>query len=263
MPHRLVPLLFLVVSFAARAQNSAITINPGSECQGLFKSVWLSIDGQMEAAVTGGSPNRAENVPPGTHEVTVNCVEGFTARVLLTQDITFPAGTELRMRLKGKTLELVGKGAWAPPVVARRPAIEDPPRRRVRDEDDDDRRSRRRGDDDDDRPRRRRARDDDDEPRRRGRRDDDAQRILRLTNHHGASVVRFSWRKPGEPRFREVRLPYVVGANEFQDVSVPDGTIGACVETADGFFLYWERVQADQNLVIESHEQNWARGSCN
>ena len=123
MPHRLVPLLSLVVSFAAQAQNSAITINPGSECQGLFKSVWLSIDGQMEAAVTGGSPNRAENVPPGTHEVTVNCIEGFTARVLLTQDITFPAGTELRMRLKGKTLELVGKGAWAPPVVEV-PAVE-------------------------------------------------------------------------------------------------------------------------------------------
>ncbi len=147
---------------------------------------------------------------------------------------------------------------------ARRPAIEDPPRRRVRDDDDDDRRSRRRGDDDDDRPRRRRARDDDDdEPRRRERRDDEAQRILRLTNHHGASVVRFSWRKPGERRFREVRLPYVVGANEFQDVSVPDGTIGACIETADGFFLYWERVRADQHLVIDSHEQNWARGSCN
>ena len=238
MPHRLVPLLSLVVSFAAQAQNSAITINPGSECQGLFKSVWLSIDGQMEAAVTGGSPNRAQNVPPGTHEVTVNCIEGFTARVLLTQDITFPAGTELRMRLKGKTLELVGKGAWAPPVVEV-PAVED-------------------------RPRRRRARDDDDdEPRRRERRDDEAQRILRLTNHHGASVVRFSWRKPGERRFREVRLPYVVGANEFQDVSVPDGTIGACIETADGFFLYWERVRADQHLVIDSHEQNWARGSCN
>jgi hypothetical protein len=87
------------VSFAARAQNSAI-------------------DGQMEAAVNGGSPNRAENVAPGTHEVTVSCFEGFTARALLTQDIAFPPGTELRMRLKGKTLELVGKSPWAPPVVA-------------------------------------------------------------------------------------------------------------------------------------------------
>jgi hypothetical protein len=164
------------------------------------------------------------------------------------------------MRLKGKTLELVGKGAWAPPVVEV-PAVE---AGRGREGPTDDRRSRRRGDDDDDRPRRRRARDDDDdEPRRRERRDDEAQRILRLTNHHGASVVRFSWRKPGERRFREVRLPYVVGANEFQDVSVPDGTIGACIETADGFFLYWERVRADQHLVIDSHEQNWARGSCN
>ena len=158
-------------------------------------------------------------------------------------------------------------------VRARR-ADDDLPRRRGRDDEDDDERSRRRrDDDDDDRPRRRRTRDDDDdaprsrrddeEPRRRSRRDDEAQRILRLTNHHGASVVRFYWGKPGDRRYREVRLPYVVGANEFQDVSVPDGTIGACIETADGFFLYWDRVRADQNLVIDSHERNWARGSCN
>jgi hypothetical protein len=147
----------------------------------------------------------------------------------------------------------------------RREAVEDEPRRRVRDDDDDDRPRRRRRDEDDDRPSRRRSRDDDDDqPRGRpSRSDDDAQRILRLTNHHGASVVRFYWGRPGDRRYREVRLPYVVGANTFQDVSVPDGTIGACVETADGFFLFWERVRADQNLVIDSHERNWARGACN
>ncbi|MCU0695483.1 MAG: hypothetical protein MUC96_03010 [Myxococcaceae bacterium] len=118
MPRRLLLLASLFLSFAAHAQNGAITINPGSECQGIFKSVWLSIDGTMEAAVNGGSPNRADNVAPGTHEVTVSCFEGFNARTLLTQDVTFLPGTELRMRLKGKSLELVGKGPWAPPVVA-------------------------------------------------------------------------------------------------------------------------------------------------
>lgn len=76
-------------------------------------------------------------------------------------------------------------------------------------------------------------------------------------------MVRFYWGKPGDRRYRQISLPYVVGANQYQDVSVPDGTIGACIETSDGFFLYWERVQADQNLVIDPHERNWARGSCN
>ncbi len=118
MPPRIIAVLAVLLPLAAFAQNSAITVNPGSECQGLFKSVWLSIDGQMQAAVNGGSPNRADNISPGSHEVTVNCVEGFTAKAIVSQDINFPPGTELRMRLKGRTLEMVGRSPWAPAVVA-------------------------------------------------------------------------------------------------------------------------------------------------
>lgn len=118
------------------------------------------------------------------------------------------------------------------------------------------RRSRRDDDEDEDeRPSRRSRRNDDDE-------EDGAQRTLRLTNYHGGVVSRFYWRRVDDRRFKEIQLPANVVTNTYQDIILPKETVQTCIETPDGFRLYWARVKRSEDLTIVSNEPNWAVGRC-
>jgi hypothetical protein len=123
------------------------------------------------------------------------------------------------------------------------------------------RRSRRDDDDDEeeDRPSRRSRRN-------RNRRDDDdddvRERTLRLTNYHAGSVSRFYYRRVDARRFTEIQLPALVVTNTYQDIIVPSETIETCVETPDGFRLYWQRVKRADQLTVVADEPNWAVGRC-
>ena len=121
------------------------------------------------------------------------------------------------------------------------------------------RKSRRDDDDDDERPsrrsRRNRDRDEDDD-------DDVQERTLRLTNYHQGSVARFYWRRVDGRRFKEIPLPATVTTNTYQDIILPSETIETCVETPDGFRLWWQRVKRSEDLTIVANEPNWAVGRC-
>lgn len=121
------------------------------------------------------------------------------------------------------------------------------------------RRPRRDDDDEEERPsrrRNRRARDDDDEE------DDGAQRTLRLTNYHAGSMARFYYRRADARRFTEIPLPALVVTNTYQDIIVPSETLETCVETPDGYRLYWARVKRSEDLVIGANEAAWTVGRC-
>lgn len=129
------------------------------------------------------------------------------------------------------------------------PQVQVAERRRPRRSDDDD---------DDERPARRSRRhadDDDDE-------DDGAQRTLRLTNYNDGTVSRFYWRRVDDRRFKEIPLPADVVTNTYQDLIVPRETVQTCIETSDGFRLYWARVKRSENLTVVQNEPNWAVGRC-
>jgi hypothetical protein len=116
-----------------------------------------------------------------------------------------------------------------------------------------DRRSRRDDDRDDDR-RSRRRRDDDE--------DDDATRVLRFTNYHQGTVDRLYYRRVDGRRFHEASLPASVATNQYVDVRVPDEKLEVCVETPDGYRLYWAKVRRSDSLAIGADERNWAQGRC-
>ena len=128
---------------------------------------------------------------------------------------------------------------------------EERPRRR--DDDEDDRRSRRRRDDDEEDDRRSRRRDDDDDVR-----------TIRFTNYSQTSFTRAYWRARANDRFREVRLPADVGANRYQDLSVPDlRSLQFCAETWDGYRLFWPTISRDsRGPDVSANENHFERGRC-
>lgn len=108
--------------------------------------------------------------------------------------------------------------------------------------------------DDDHRRRSRRDRDDDEE--------EDDTRTLRVTNYHAGSVSQVFWRRSSERRFHEARLSANIGTNQYNDVTVGDGKIELCVQTPDGFRLWWQKVKRQEDVVIAADEPNWSQGRC-
>jgi hypothetical protein len=111
--------LSVVVATAAwgetAAKPGAVSLIAGNECVGFMAGLVATVDGQV------GSSTRFEGLSPGVHQVSATCFRGFTSEVLATKDLDIPAGMELRLRVKGKDLELVGQGPVLPrpaPVVA-------------------------------------------------------------------------------------------------------------------------------------------------
>lgn len=88
-----------------------------------------------------------------------------------------------------------------------------------------------------------------------------ADRLIRLTNQHRGIVDRFYWRGLDQRRFREVRVPQVM-SNTSVDVTVPAMNITVCVETPDGYRLFWPQVGPGEQLTIAPGEQNWVLGKC-
>jgi hypothetical protein len=120
-------------------------------------------------------------------------------------------------------------------------------------------------DDTGDRPRNRRYVDDEgDRPHRRRRGDDDLR--IRFTNYHRATLSRLYWRPLRHGRLREVRLDSHLRTNEYIDLWLPDAVIQLCVESRDGFQLWWPELRVidlpDQAMAIGAGEANWARGRC-
>ena len=89
-------------------------------------------------------------------------------------------------------------------------------------------------------------------------------RTVRLTNYHQGAVARFYWKRKGARKFQEIKLRgNNIGTNQYEDFSLPYESVQVCVQSPDGFRLWWQKVKKDAvALDIVEDEPNWAKGKC-
>jgi hypothetical protein len=110
--------LFALLAAPAVAQTSTVVLVGNGVCSGLAQKLTVGVDG------TSSFTERFTDVSPGTHQVTAICHDGFVQKVLATQDLQLPPGVEVRLRLSGRTLQVLGTSALAParPLIVIAPA---------------------------------------------------------------------------------------------------------------------------------------------
>lgn len=104
------------------------------------------------------------------------------------------------------------------------------------------------------------------EPRRSRRRardeDDDDTRVLRLTNHHRAGLVRLFTRRRTDDRYRSLGRDLGVPPNTYRDLELDTGWLQLCAETADGFRIYWNLEPDFTVIELRADEPAWSQGRC-
>jgi hypothetical protein len=101
-------LVLCLLATPALAQTSTVVLVGNGVCSGLAQKLTVGVDG------TSSFTERFTDVSPGTHQVTAICHDGFVQKVLATQDLQLPPGVEVRLRLTGRTLQVLGTSALAP-----------------------------------------------------------------------------------------------------------------------------------------------------